>query len=83
MEFIFSKHSLEQIELRGLSKKVIEDILLAPDYIIEDVEGVFIYQKLVFEHDKSYLYRVFVNRIKIPPMVVTAYKTSKTKKYEN
>ena len=42
-----------------------------------------VYQKLVKEGDKHYLYRVFVNNFKRPPVVITAYKTSKTEKYEN
>ena len=49
MEFVFSKHSLAQIQLRSLPKKLIEEILLAPDAVTKDVEGVFIYQKLVFD----------------------------------
>ncbi|MFH1119624.1 MAG: DUF4258 domain-containing protein [Bacteroidota bacterium] len=83
MEFLFSKHALEQIHFRRLSLAVIENVLYSPDIVIPDIEGVEVYQKLVFENDKSYLYRVFVNIRKIPPLIVTAYKTSKTEKYEN
>ena len=45
--------------------------------------GVIIYQKIVLEKDKPYLYRVLVNSEKNPPLVITAYKTSKTDRYEN
>lgn len=76
MKFVFSKHSLAQIQLRNLSKKLIEEILHVPDAVTKDVKGVFIYQKLVFDNDKSYIYRVFVNMDKTPPMVITAYKPS-------
>lgn len=76
MKFVFSKHSLAQIQLRNLSKKIIEEILHVPDAVTKDVKGVFIYQKLVFDNDKSYIYRVFVNMDKTPPMVITAYKPS-------
>lgn len=33
------------------------------------------------ENDKFYLYRVYLNICKIPPLVITAYKTSKIEKY--
>ena len=80
---IFSKHALEQIERRGLSKQTIDDVLEFPSSIIKEDADVEIYQKLVFENGRHYLYRVFVNRLKIPPLVITSYKTSKTDKYEN
>lgn len=72
-----------QIELRGLSMAMVKEVIMFPDGIINDVADVVIYQKLVIEDNKSYLYRVFVNSAKKPPLVITAYKTSKTDKYEN
>jgi hypothetical protein len=45
--------------------------------------GVDVYQILVIKNNISYLYRVSINTIKQPPMVITAYKTSKVNKYEN
>jgi hypothetical protein len=83
LEYIFSKHSIGQIKLRGLSMDIIEDVLLFPGRIIGDVADIVIYQKIVIEDNKRYLYRVFVNKAKKPPLVVTAYKTSKTDKYDN
>ncbi len=59
-----------------------EDVLNNPDRII-DVTDALVYQKVVIEAGKSYLYRVFVNASKTPVMVITAYRTSKTDKYEN
>ena len=38
---------------------------------------------LLAEPQKVYLCRVFVNEEKIPPLIITAYKTSKLNKYEN
>ena len=81
--FLFSKHALEQIKHRGLSKDTIDEAIKDPDHIHADSEGIVVYQKLVKEGDKHYLYRVFVNNFKRPPVVITAYKTSKTEKYEN
>jgi len=44
--------------------------------------NIDIYQKIIVEVDKPYLYRVFINTSKEPFLVVTAYKTSKIEKYE-
>ena len=51
--------------------------------VIINSKGVDVYQELVIENNISYLYRVFVNTTKQPPMIITAYKTSKVNKYEN
>jgi hypothetical protein len=83
MNFVYSQHALEQIELRGLDKSIVDDVLDAPSAVVSQDNGIKIFQKIFLEGDKLYLYRIFVNCIKVPPLVVTAYKTSKTDKYEN
>lgn len=83
MNFVYSQHALEQIELRGLTKSILDQVLNAPSSIVKQDDMVAVYQKLVIETDKIYLYRVFVNLLKNPPLVITAYKTSKTYKYED
>ncbi len=82
-DFNFSKHSREQIKRRGLSKKVITDVVRSSEKTTTKEENVDVYQKIVKENNKPYLYRVFVNNTKTPPLIITAYKTSKTDKYEN
>jgi hypothetical protein len=83
MAYVFSLHALEQIEIRGLILTVVEDVLNFPSKIVKEENGVSVYQKLVIESNKEYLYRVFVNTDKKPPLVITVYKTSKTVKYED
>lgn len=83
MFFRYSLHALEQIQIRGLNKTVVEEVLNSPDRVITNTEGVDIYQKLVIENNKNDLYRVLVNINKQSPMVITAYKTSKVNKYED
>ncbi len=83
MAFVYSKHALEQIELRGLVFSIVEDVLNFPSMIASDTNGLNIYQKIVNEGTKQYLYRVFVNSDKKPPLVITVYKTSKIEKYED
>ena len=81
--FQFSNHVIDQIEARSLSKQIIEEILQSKEKKIIKSGNIDIYQKIVIEIDKPYLYRIFVNNSKKPPLVVTAYKTSKIEKYEN
>ena len=81
MKNIFSKHALEQMKLRGISKKIVEEILLHPEQIISE-SGKKIYQSVIsFEKDGNYLIRIFVNVKKKPPVIITVYKTSKISKY--
>lgn len=81
MKFEFSKHALDQIEHRSISKEMILFVVNHPDLIIKQDESTKIYTKLVEEDSKNYLYRVFVNYIKNPLVIITAYRTSKIEKY--
>lgn len=78
MHFEFSLHSLEQIKLRGISKETVKLILEYPDDTLYEIENQIIYQKVI----ENYLYRVFVNGNKNPPLIKTVYKTSKIIKYQ-
>ena len=79
MEFVISKHCLEQIKLRGITEEEIFSILKKPDHILKQDEETSVYQSLTF--DGSLLIRIFVNTSKQPSLVITAYKTSKISKY--
>lgn len=78
--FIYSQHFLLQIQLRNIDLKQIENVLQNPENITTE-DGLTVFQKLLYSNDKPYLLRIFVNEIKQPPVVVTAYKTSKINKY--
>ena len=78
MTFYFSKHALEQMKLRGISKKMVEEMLANPNEIKEE-NNKKVYQSLV-EHGK-YLIRCIVNHRKNPQTIITVYKTSKINKY--
>ena len=80
-EIIFSKHAIEQMELRGISLEIVKGILAAPQQAIIET-GKIIFQSIVnFEHEKEYLVRIFVNTGKEPNVVITVYRTSKFEKY--
>jgi hypothetical protein len=78
----YSVHSLEQMALRGIDKTLTDLILLKPDQVIQQ-ENLTVYQSIIKQNNKNYLIRIFVNLQKLPPLVVTVYKTSQTQKYLN
>jgi len=58
-------------------------VIKKPDSVSIQDKTITVYSKLVKENSKTYLYRVFVNQVKNPYLVITAYKTSKIEKYGN
>ena len=81
MQFEFSKHAISQMEYRGINNDLVSLTLFQPDLIESQDEEVHVYMKLVTENSKSYLYRVFVNILNDPALIITVYKTSKIEKY--
>lgn len=81
MEYIFSKHALDQMIRREISKEQVSSILKDPDFIGIQDSGTKVYSKILTENSNNYLYRVFVNELKKPSVIITVYKTSKTDKY--
>ena len=80
MLFNISKHARDHMKLRGIEESVVWDILIKPDEpIITDDKTI--YQSVIIEAGRQYLIRIFVNHLKVPKMVITAYKTSKIGKY--
>ena len=80
MKYKISGHAEEQMNKRNISKEIVDKILQQPEQIINE-ETYTIYQSIIDENGKSYLYRVFVNTKKDPSVVLKVYKTSKTDKY--
>ena len=80
MKFKFSNHALEQIQLRQISRKTVDKILAKPEQTKRET-GKTIYQSVVMLSGKKYLFRIFVNHLKNPNLIITVYKTSKIKKY--
>ena len=82
-KFELSVHAAEQIEIRGISREIVFDVVSHPDKVEELVDSQFIYQKVVrFPDSFDYLVRVFVNSNKIPNLIKTVYRTTKFAKYE-
>jgi hypothetical protein len=83
MKFEFSKHSLDQMIRRDLSKEQVQLVIEQPDFVEVQYPDIKVYSKVFFEKSKAYLYRVFMNELKKPALIITVYKTSKTDKYAN
>jgi hypothetical protein len=76
----FSLHSKEQLTKRNIEEQTVLWVIEnSKEKTIQ--EGITVYQNMIDENDKTYLIRVFVNEDKIPPLIITAYKTSKLEKY--
>lgn len=80
MSFDLSAHAREQMKLRGIEEDIVWQILTAPGQVIVAGDKT-VYQSVVNETGKQYLVRVIVNNKKAPNLVITAYKTSKIRKY--
>jgi hypothetical protein len=83
MNYKLSLHSKEQLLKRNISYELVFLVLSQPNRIIQQDACLNVYQKIIEQDKKQYLYRVFINICKTPPLVVTAYRTSKIDKYEN
>lgn len=83
MNYKYSKHADDQISKRSISKKKIAVVIDKPDNILIYDNCLKVCQKVFEEKENKYLYRIFVNICKEPALIITAYKTSKIKKYED
>lgn len=79
MSIKFTKHALERMKIRNLSKEEILEIIKNPDSIVKDAYGNNIAQKL----KSDFFIRVFFRRNNGDIIIITMYKTSKLKKYSN
>jgi len=82
VNFKISKHAKDEIKRRRIPISLVESVLKNPQQIVEEYGNNKAYQsKVDFEENKSYLLRVIVNENVIPKKIITAYRTSKIKKY--
>ncbi|NVM38199.1 MAG: DUF4258 domain-containing protein [Candidatus Lokiarchaeota archaeon] len=73
----FTKHALERMRTRNITKEEIIDTINNPDKETNDSFGNIIVQKV----EKKFLLRVFYYIEENSKIVITAYKTSKLTKY--
>lgn len=82
MKFRLSAHAQRECKGRRLPADVLESVLQAPQQIVDAHGGLRAYQSQIqWPHGKMYLVRAIVAEDTDPPVVVTAYRTSKIAKY--
>ena len=81
MNFVFSKHALEELERRQIPRTTIERVLELPEQKLPALDKIVCYQSRVNFSGKQYLLRVMVNETAEQSVVVTVYRTSKVRKY--
>ena len=81
LRFHFSKHVLEELEERQIPRMLVERVLESPEQKTAVLENINCYQSRVEITGKQYVLRVLVNETAQPPVVITAYRTSKIRKY--
>lgn len=76
-------HARFEMKRRGITEADIARVLSEPEQTEPVRKGRFVYQSRFERGDppRTYLLRVFVDVDQDPPCVVTAYWTSKVKKY--
>ncbi|MBX3515664.1 MAG: DUF4258 domain-containing protein [Rhodospirillales bacterium] len=82
---VFTDHALRQMARRGLAERHVEQALAAPDAVRQVRPGRVVAQKILHigEPARDTLVRVFVDIDRVPPEIVTAYRTSKLAKYRS
>ncbi|MGI8635468.1 MAG: hypothetical protein ACR2KZ_08700 [Segetibacter sp.] len=68
------------MQLRNIGMSEVEDVYHSQQKVMED--ELTVNQKVIEINKRSYLFRVFINENKQPPLAVTVYKTSKIDKYD-
>jgi len=78
---LLSAHAKEQIAGRGIPEAMVRDVVENPEQKYSNhIDETVCQSKKVFG-EKVYLIRVYVNFSKKPPVIISAYRTSKIKKY--
>lgn len=77
-----SRHAESEVERREIPKDWLSSVIEAPEQRIQQPGGIEIWQSRFTSGDgKIYLLRAVVAAGKVPPTVVTVYRTSKIEKY--
>lgn len=82
MTFKLTNHVKEEMARRSISRTLLEQVLNNPQQIVIEKGNLKAYQSIVsFEDGRTFLLRAIVDDTITPAVVVTAYRTSKNRKY--
>lgn len=81
-KYELSVHVQEELARRKIPLPLLQAVLDNPQQVIPEQRGRKAYQSQVdFGDGKLFLLRAIVDESQLPPTVITAYRTSKIKKY--
>ena len=81
-DFSISRHAQEEMLRRGIPLDFVDDVLENPQQIVSANNDNSAYQSQIdFGGGHIFLLRVIVDESRVPPLVVTVYRTSKIEKY--
>lgn len=82
---VFTDHAFRQMVRRGLAERDVRQVLEAPDAVRQVRPRRVVAQKILHigEPARDTLVRAFVDIDRMPPEIVTAYRTSKLAKYRS
>jgi hypothetical protein len=80
-EYAITEHAAFEMSRRGIDEAMLRSVLAAPGQRESVRPGRDVLQTLMTIEDKEYVIRVFVDIDRTPANVVTAYRTSKIRKY--
>lgn len=78
---VLSPHALQEMTRRGISESDVRAVLRAPGRTESVRPARVVLSRLEERGSKRYVLRVFVDVDRDPPVVVTAYRSSKIGKY--
>ena|GEM_PF-694546 len=82
VKFKLTDHTEKELEQRQIPRKLLEEVMSAPQQIVPEYSGRRAYQsKLDFGGGRVFLVRAIVDESTEPFTVVTVYRTSKVDKY--
>ena len=80
-EYRISSHALQEMHSRRIEREMVDAVMSNPAQKVPQLAGIVCYQSKIDIKGKTFLLRVMVNEDASPPVVVTAYRTSKIDKY--
>ena len=81
MKIVFSEHARNQMLERNISKEEIISTITNPEKIIKQAQKKFQTIKLIKKNDEKYLIMVIYRQTNSAKKVITAFLTTKFKKY--
>jgi len=81
MKIVFSEHARNQMLERNISKEEIISTIANPEKIIKQAQKKFQTIKLIKKNDEKYLIMVIYRQTNSAKKVITAFLTTKFKKY--